>query len=201
MWKSKVIPLRILITLLCLKRCKGWALLRFVDVWIYHESMKRIWALPLTVIQSSGVSAIQRLLKYWSEWKDSRDFHNCPVLLPILFTCAHHVHVCVVALVEIWMPYSPHISLHGTCRCSTASCSSLHYWQPPTCSAPSTELHMHGTPYPSPSSNLQSSRGHPPTTIPGLHIFNRCAAAIPTAQHGTARHWRHPTGWASSHPP
>ena len=33
----------------------------------------------LSVIRSSGVSAIQELLKYWSEWKDSRDFQNCPL--------------------------------------------------------------------------------------------------------------------------
>ena len=31
----------------------------------------------LSVIRSSGISAIQRLLKYWSKWKDSRDFQNC----------------------------------------------------------------------------------------------------------------------------
>ena len=29
------------------------------------------------VIRSSGVFAIQGLLKYWSEWKDTRDFQNC----------------------------------------------------------------------------------------------------------------------------
>ena len=33
----------------------------------------------LFVIWSSGVSAIQGLLKYSSEWKDSRDFQNCPL--------------------------------------------------------------------------------------------------------------------------
>ena len=33
----------------------------------------------LSVTRSSGVSAIQGLLKYWSEWKDSRDFQNCPL--------------------------------------------------------------------------------------------------------------------------
>ena len=33
----------------------------------------------LSVIQGSGVSAIQGLLKYSSEWKDSRDFENCPL--------------------------------------------------------------------------------------------------------------------------
>ena len=33
----------------------------------------------LSVIRSSGVSAIQGLLQYWSEWKDSWDFQNCPV--------------------------------------------------------------------------------------------------------------------------
>ena len=85
----------------------------------------------------------------------------------VWFTYAHHVHLCVT-FVEIWMPYSLHISLHGTCRWSTASCSSLHHWQPPTCSAPPTDLHKHGT-LPSPSSNLHSSWGHPPTAIPGLH--------------------------------
>ena len=31
----------------------------------------------LSVIRSSGVSAIQGLLKYLSEWKYSRDFQNC----------------------------------------------------------------------------------------------------------------------------
>ena len=29
------------------------------------------------IIWSSGVSTCQRLLKYWSEWKDSWDFWNC----------------------------------------------------------------------------------------------------------------------------
>ena len=33
----------------------------------------------LSVIRSSGVSAIQGLLKYWSERKDSRYFQNCPL--------------------------------------------------------------------------------------------------------------------------
>ena len=33
----------------------------------------------LSVIRSSGASAIGGLLKYWSEWKDSRDFQNCPL--------------------------------------------------------------------------------------------------------------------------
>ena len=33
----------------------------------------------LSVIRSSGVSAIQELLKYWGEWKDSRDFQKCPL--------------------------------------------------------------------------------------------------------------------------
>ena len=33
----------------------------------------------LSVIRTSGVSAIQGLLKYWSERKDSRDFQNCPL--------------------------------------------------------------------------------------------------------------------------
>ena len=32
----------------------------------------------MSVIWGSGMSAIQGLLKYWSEWKDSRDFQNCP---------------------------------------------------------------------------------------------------------------------------
>ena len=31
----------------------------------------------LSVIRSSRVSAIQGLLKYCSEWKDSWDFQNC----------------------------------------------------------------------------------------------------------------------------
>ena len=31
----------------------------------------------LSVIWSSGVSAIQLLLKYKSEWEDSRDFQTC----------------------------------------------------------------------------------------------------------------------------
>ena len=98
------------------------------------------------------------------------------------------------------MPYSPHISLHGTCRWRTASCSSLYHWQSPTCSAPSTELHKHGT-LPSPSFNLHSSRGHPPTTIPGLHHVFNSYGIIPAVQHATARHcWQH-AGWAPSHPP
>ena len=33
----------------------------------------------LSVIQSSGMSAVQGLLKYWSEWKNSWDFQNCPL--------------------------------------------------------------------------------------------------------------------------
>ena len=33
----------------------------------------------LSVIWSSGMSAIQGLLKYRSEWEDSRDFQNCPL--------------------------------------------------------------------------------------------------------------------------
>ena len=33
----------------------------------------------LSVIRSSRMSTIQGLLKYWSEWKDSRDFQNCPL--------------------------------------------------------------------------------------------------------------------------
>ena len=33
----------------------------------------------LSVIRSSGVSAVQGLLKYWNQWKDSRDFQNCPL--------------------------------------------------------------------------------------------------------------------------
>ena len=98
------------------------------------------------------------------------------------------------------MPYSPHISLHGTCRWRTASCSSLYHWQSPTCSAPSTELHNHGT-LPSPFSNLHSSRGHPPTTIPGLHHIFNSYGIIPAVQHATTRHcWQH-TGWALSHLP
>ena len=36
-------------------------------------------SLKLSVIQSSGVSAIQRLLKHSSEWMDGRDFQNCPL--------------------------------------------------------------------------------------------------------------------------
>ena len=32
-----------------------------------------------TATPSSDVSAVQGLLKYWSEWKDGRDFQNCPV--------------------------------------------------------------------------------------------------------------------------
>ena len=95
------------------------------------------------------------------------------------------------------MPYSPHISLHGTCRWRTASCSSLYHWQSPTCSAPSTELHKCGT-LPSPSFNLHSSRGHPPTTIPGLHHVFNSYGIIPAVQHATARHcWQH-AGWAPS---
>ena len=31
----------------------------------------------LSVIRSSGVSTIQGLLKYRSEWRDFRDFQNC----------------------------------------------------------------------------------------------------------------------------
>ena len=31
----------------------------------------------LSIIWSSGVSTIQGLLKYWSDWKDSWDFQNC----------------------------------------------------------------------------------------------------------------------------
>ena len=30
-----------------------------------------------SVIRSSGVFAIQRLLQYLSEWKDSQEFQNC----------------------------------------------------------------------------------------------------------------------------
>ena len=37
----------------------------------------------LSVIRSSGVSAIQGLLKYWSEWEDSWNFQNCQ-LYPLL---------------------------------------------------------------------------------------------------------------------
>jgi len=33
----------------------------------------------LSVIRSSWVSAIQGLVKYRSEWEDSRDFQNCPL--------------------------------------------------------------------------------------------------------------------------
>jgi len=38
-------------------------------------------AQKLSIIQSSGVSAVQGLLKYWSECRDSHDFHNlyCPL--------------------------------------------------------------------------------------------------------------------------
>jgi len=36
-------------------------------------------AQKLSIIRSSGVSAVQRLLKYWSECKDSHDFRNCPL--------------------------------------------------------------------------------------------------------------------------
>ena len=31
------------------------------------------------IIRSSGVSAIQGVVKYRSEWKGSRDFQNCPL--------------------------------------------------------------------------------------------------------------------------
>ena len=33
----------------------------------------------LSIIRSREVATIQRLLKYWSERKDSWDFQNCPV--------------------------------------------------------------------------------------------------------------------------
>ena len=33
----------------------------------------------LSVIRISGVSVIQGLLKFWGEWKDSRDFQKCPL--------------------------------------------------------------------------------------------------------------------------
>ena len=33
----------------------------------------------LSVIQRNRVSAVQGLPKHWSEWKDSRDFQNCPL--------------------------------------------------------------------------------------------------------------------------
>ena len=33
----------------------------------------------LSVIRSSRVSAIEGLLKYWSEREDSWDFQNCPL--------------------------------------------------------------------------------------------------------------------------
>ena len=33
--------------------------------------------LKLSAIQSSGMSAVQGLLKYRSEWKESQDFQNC----------------------------------------------------------------------------------------------------------------------------
>ena len=35
-----------------------------------------IWSSEVSAIQGS---AIQGLLKYYSEWKDSRDFQNCPL--------------------------------------------------------------------------------------------------------------------------
>ena len=86
-----------------------------------------------------------------------------------------------------------------TCRWSTVSCSYLHHWLPPTCSAPPTELHKHGT-LPFLSSNLHSFGSHPPTAIPGPHLFN-LYGTIPATEHGTAWHcWQH-TGWTSSHPP
>ena len=41
----------------------------------------------LSVIQSSGVSTVQGLLlKYWSQWKDSWDFRNCPLSRVPLYT-------------------------------------------------------------------------------------------------------------------
>ena len=40
----------------------------------------------LSVIRSSGMSAIQGLLKYWSEWKDRWDFQNCPLNLGAHFS-------------------------------------------------------------------------------------------------------------------
>ena len=43
----------------------------------------------LSVIRNSGVSTIQELLKYSSEWKDSWDFQNCVCM----YVC---MHVCIL---------------------------------------------------------------------------------------------------------
>ena len=46
---------------------KGRAHTRFVDVWISHESTKRIWAPPLTEVQRYGASKAMMRSKYAME--------------------------------------------------------------------------------------------------------------------------------------
>ena len=59
----------------------------------------------MSVIRSSGVSAIQGLLKSWSEWKDSLDFQNrllyrrCPLLRGVR-SAGFHCITCVPPCID-----------------------------------------------------------------------------------------------------
>ena len=54
----------------------------------------------LSVLWSSGVSTLQRLLKYWNEWKDSRDFHNCHAV--ILWMSTVQLEGCPLSRVPLY---------------------------------------------------------------------------------------------------
>ena len=62
------------------------------------------------------VSAIQELLKYWSEWKDSRDFQNCPLYCgcPLLRGSTVFMHTsCTHSLVPRPLPSFPLLQDYG----------------------------------------------------------------------------------------
>ena len=58
----------------------------------------------LSIKWSSRVSAIQGLLKYWNEWKDSWDFQNCPLCrgCPLLREVGFHCKWHIVSYCKQW---------------------------------------------------------------------------------------------------
>ena len=68
----------------------------------------------LSIIWRREVSAIQELLKYWSEWKDSRDFQNCPLYCgcPLLRGSTVFMHTsCTHCLVPRPLPSFPSLAV------------------------------------------------------------------------------------------
>ena len=54
------------------------------------------------------MSAIQGLLKLWSEWKDSRDFQNCPLY-----------HGCPLSRVPLYIIMSEKIYFNSNHNCTS----------------------------------------------------------------------------------